>query len=58
MTCARVVNGFGTDILNAIVPIYPPETARQTSRKQFIAIEFTLNMFGIVLAYWLEYGRS
>ncbi|KAK0702134.1 hypothetical protein B0H67DRAFT_650204 [Lasiosphaeris hirsuta] len=24
----------------------------------FIAIEFTLNIFGVVVAYWLEYGLS
>jgi len=25
-----------------------------TGRGQFIAIEFTLNIFGVVVAYWLE----
>lgn len=24
----------------------------------FIAIEFTLNIFGVVFAYWLGYGMS
>ncbi|TKA46689.1 hypothetical protein B0A49_12595, partial [Cryomyces minteri] len=27
-------------------------------RGQFIAIEFTLNIFGVVVAYWLEFGLS
>lgn len=58
MICARVVNGFGTGILNAIVPVWATETAEHTSRGQFIAIEFTLNIFGVVVAYWLEYGMS
>jgi MFS family permease len=58
MICARLVNGIGTGILNAIVPVYATETADYTSRGQFVAIEFTLNIFGVVVAYWLEFGCS
>ncbi len=58
MICARLINGWGTGILNAIVPVYATETADHTSRGQFVAIEFTLNIFGVVIAYWLEYGCS
>ncbi|ORX39953.1 putative MFS monosaccharide transporter [Kockovaella imperatae] len=58
MICARLINGWGTGILNSIVPVWATETATHTSRGQFIAIEFTLNIFGVVLAYWMEYGLS
>ncbi|KAF2208923.1 hypothetical protein CERZMDRAFT_48238 [Cercospora zeae-maydis SCOH1-5] len=58
MICARAVNGIGTGILNAIVPVWATETAEHTSRGQFVAIEFTLNIFGVVVAYWLEFGLS
>lgn len=58
MIFARLINGLGTGILNAIVPVWATETAAHTSRGQFIAIEFTLNIGGVVLAYWLEYGLS
>ena len=51
---ARLINGWGTGILNAIVPVWATETAEHTSRGQFVAIEFTLNIFGVVVAYWLE----
>ena len=54
MICARLVNGWGTGILNAIVPVWATETSEHTSRGQFIAIEFTLNIFGVVVAYWME----
>ncbi|MCJ1235526.1 hypothetical protein MMC14_003495 [Varicellaria rhodocarpa] len=54
MICARLVNGWGTGILNAVVPVWATETAEHTSRGQFVAIEFTLNIFGVVVAYWLE----
>lgn len=46
MICARLVNGWGTGILNSIIPVWATETAEHTSRGQFIAIEFTLNIFG------------
>ncbi|KAK9354065.1 general substrate transporter [Lipomyces doorenjongii] len=58
MIGARLVNGIGTGILNAIVPVWASEISEYTSRGQFIAIEFTLNIFGVVLAYWLEFGLS
>ena len=58
MIFARLINGFGTGILNAIVPVYATETAEHTSRGQFVSIEFTLNIFGVVLAYWIEFGTS
>ena len=54
MVLARVLNGIGTGILNAITPVWATETAEHTSRGQFVAIEFTLNIFGVVAAYWIE----
>ena len=54
MFCARTLNGIGTGILNAITPVWATETASHTSRGQFVAIEFTLNIFGVVVAYWIE----
>lgn len=53
MICARLVNGIGTGMLNVIVPVWSTETAPHTSRGQFVSIEFFLNIFGVVIAYWL-----
>ncbi|KAF2154468.1 general substrate transporter [Myriangium duriaei CBS 260.36] len=58
MFCARVFNGIGTGILNAITPVWATETASHQSRGAFVSMEFTLNIFGVVVAYWLEYGTS
>jgi MFS family permease len=58
MICARVVNGFGTGILNAIVPVWATETAQHTSRGRCLSIQFSVNIFGIFVAYWLEYRLS
>ncbi|KAK9347045.1 hypothetical protein V1522DRAFT_402902 [Lipomyces starkeyi] len=58
MSFARILNGVGTGILNTIVPVWSAETAETKSRGQFIALEFTLNIFGVAAAYWLEYALS
>lgn len=53
-TTARVLNGIGTGMLNAITPVWATEIASHTSRGMFVAMEFTLNIFGVVVAYWLQ----
>ncbi|TNY17917.1 general substrate transporter [Rhodotorula diobovata] len=58
MVMARIITGVGTGHLNAIVPVWSAETSGHLSRGFFIALEFTLNIFGVVVAYWLEYGLS
>ena len=58
MICARLINGIGTGGLNAIVPVWSTETAPHSSRGAFIATEFFLNIFGVVVAYWLGFGVS
>ncbi|KAJ0383212.1 hypothetical protein COL922a_010940 [Colletotrichum nupharicola] len=58
MIGSRLVNAIGTGILNGIVPVWASELADYTSRGSFIAMEFTLNIFGVVVAYWLGYGVS
>lgn len=54
MIVSRLITGWGTGMLNAIVPTYASEIADYTSRGQFIAMEFTLNIFGVVVAYWVS----
>ena len=51
---ARVFNGIGTGILHAITPVWATETASFKSRGAFVSSEFTLNIFGVVVAYWIE----
>uniref|UniRef100_A0A0B7JWW8 Major facilitator superfamily (MFS) profile domain-containing protein n=1 Tax=Bionectria ochroleuca TaxID=29856 RepID=A0A0B7JWW8_BIOOC len=58
MISARVLNGIGTGILNAVTPVWATETAAHTSRGAFISIEFTLNILGVIVAYWLQFGTS
>lgn len=58
MIVSRLINGIGTGVLNATVPVYGSELSDYESRGQFIAMEFTLNIFGVVVAYWLGFGLS
>ncbi|KAJ5081538.1 hypothetical protein NUU61_009802 [Penicillium alfredii] len=56
MIVSRLINGIGTGVLNATVPVYGSELADYESRAMFIAMEFTLNIVGVVVAYWLGFG--
>lgn len=56
MLCARLINGIGTGHLNAIVPVWSAEIASPKTRGAFIASEFSLNIFAVVVAYWIEFG--
>jgi len=58
MLFARIINGIGTGHLNAVVPVWSSEVASHTNRGAFLASEFFLNIFGVVVAYWLEFGLS
>jgi MFS family permease len=58
MIVSRLINGVGTGILNATVPVYGSELADYETRGMFIAMEFTLNIVGVVVAYWLGFGLS
>ncbi|KAI0421987.1 general substrate transporter [Xylaria grammica] len=58
MIGARFVNGIGTGILNGIVPVWASEISEYNTRGTFIATEFTLNILGVVVAYWLGFGLS
>ncbi|WWD16756.1 hypothetical protein CI109_101188 [Kwoniella shandongensis] len=56
MCCARVVSGFGTGGLNAIIPVWSSELAEHDGRGAVLAFEFFLNIAGLAFAYWLEFG--
>ncbi|KAJ5273089.1 hypothetical protein N7478_008214 [Penicillium angulare] len=58
MIVSRLINGVGTGILNATVPVYGSELADYESRGMFIAMEFTLNIVGVEAMYVLERLRG
>lgn len=58
MLCSRVINGIGTGYLNVAVPVWSAETNDYTVRGVAIAINFCANIFGVVIAYWLNFALS
>ncbi|KAK8861342.1 hypothetical protein IAR55_002161 [Kwoniella newhampshirensis] len=56
MCIARVISGFGTGGLNAIIPVWSSELAEHNGRGAILAFEFFLNIAGLAFAYWLEFG--
>lgn len=56
MLLARIIGGIGCGHLNTIVPIWTSELADPRLRGAFVAVEFTLAIFGSTLAYWMEYA--
>ncbi|KAI5855415.1 general substrate transporter [Tricharina praecox] len=58
MCIARIINGVGTGVLSAVIPVWTTEVCEHSSRGQMISTEFTSNIFGVVIAYWLAYGLS
>ncbi|EGG10976.1 uncharacterized protein MELLADRAFT_92386 [Melampsora larici-populina 98AG31] len=56
MCLARVITGFGTGNLNAIVPVWTSEICHHTNRGAALGFEFFLNILGLVIAYWTEFG--
>ncbi|KAL4919644.1 hypothetical protein BDW62DRAFT_216792 [Aspergillus aurantiobrunneus] len=58
MIVSCLINGIGTGVLNATVPVCGSELAEYESRGMFIAMEFTLNIVGVLVVYWLGFGFS
>ncbi|KAI8452709.1 general substrate transporter [Phakopsora pachyrhizi] len=56
MCWARVITGIGTGHLNAIVPVWVSEISHHNARGAALGFEFFLNIGGLVVAYWLEFG--
>ncbi|KAG0151084.1 hypothetical protein CROQUDRAFT_37230 [Cronartium quercuum f. sp. fusiforme G11] len=56
MCLARVITGIGTGQLNALVPVWTSELSHHSARGAAMGFEFLLNIAGLALAYWIEFG--
>ncbi|EST08802.1 General substrate transporter [Kalmanozyma brasiliensis GHG001] len=56
MMIARVLCGIGTGIYNAVVPVWVAELSRHDKRGQAIGFEFTANIAGLALVYWISFA--
>ncbi|KIW38969.1 hypothetical protein, variant [Exophiala oligosperma] len=56
LIAGRLISGLGNGLNTATIPVYVSETAPSHRRGRMVAIQLSIVIFGIVLAYWLDYG--
>ncbi|KAM5387025.1 hypothetical protein ACJZ2D_000318 [Fusarium nematophilum] len=56
MIVGRVVAGVGNGMNTIAIPIWQSETARAQHRGKLIVLQLVLNIFGIVITNWMNYG--
>ncbi|KAI5865122.1 general substrate transporter [Durotheca rogersii] len=58
MIVARIVSGIGNGINTATAPVWQTETSKVHSRGKLVLLEMGLNIFGLSLSNWVNYGMS
>ncbi|KAL2830879.1 general substrate transporter [Aspergillus cavernicola] len=56
MIVGRVVAGIGNGMNTIACPILMSETARAHERGKFMVLQLVLNIFGIVISNWMNFG--
>ncbi|KAK4689332.1 hypothetical protein P7C73_g781, partial [Tremellales sp. Uapishka_1] len=54
----RIVTGLGNGMNTSTVPVWHSETTGAHDRGRALAIELAVNIFGVMSAYWIDYGFS
>ncbi|PKX90195.1 sugar porter family MFS transporter [Aspergillus novofumigatus IBT 16806] len=54
----RVVSGVGLGIVNSTVPVMQVEFSPKATRGLYVCMQLSTLNFGILLAYWIDYGFS
>jgi MFS family permease len=52
----RIVSGIGNGMNTGTVPTWVSETSKAKHRGQLVATQLSIAAFGIVIAYWMNYG--
>ncbi|KAK6063357.1 hypothetical protein SCUP515_12473 [Seiridium cupressi] len=58
MIVGRIVAGLGNGINTSTIPVWHSELMRASSRGKGLSIELAVNIFGVMTAYWIDYGMS
>ncbi|OTA95926.1 hypothetical protein M434DRAFT_377554 [Hypoxylon sp. CO27-5] len=58
MFIGRIVLGFGIGGIDAVVPVYSSELSKDDARGSALAKEFQANIFGLLLAFTLNYALT
>ncbi|KIX94522.1 uncharacterized protein Z520_09908 [Fonsecaea multimorphosa CBS 102226] len=56
LIAGRLISGLGNGLNTSTIPVYVSETARSHRRGRMVAVQLSIVIFGIVFAYWLDYG--
>ncbi|OAL17529.1 hypothetical protein AYO22_11564 [Fonsecaea multimorphosa] len=52
----RIISGIGNGMNTGTVPTWVSETSKAKHRGQLVATQLSIAAFGIVIAYWMNYG--
>ncbi|OQE32016.1 hypothetical protein PENSTE_c001G04509 [Penicillium steckii] len=52
----RIVTGIGNGMAVAVLPTWNGECSRPTARGRAVMWQLNVNIFGIAVAYWVDYG--
>ncbi|OJJ38307.1 hypothetical protein ASPWEDRAFT_179875 [Aspergillus wentii DTO 134E9] len=56
MIIGRIVGGLGTGLNTTAIPMWQVETCKQKHRGRLVIMELVLNISGIALTNWINYG--
>lgn len=56
MMVARVVTGIGIGFVTSVTPVYQSEISSAQNRGWQVCCQLTTMLFGLMLAYWINYG--
>ncbi|KAM3074453.1 hypothetical protein ACMFMG_002743 [Clarireedia jacksonii] len=54
----RVVAGLGNGMNTSTIPVWHAELMKAHKRGKGLAAELAINIFGVMMAYWVDYGFS
>ncbi|OBT57532.1 hypothetical protein VE04_02125 [Pseudogymnoascus sp. 24MN13] len=58
MIVGRIVAGLGNGMNTSTIPVWHSELMQAKKRGKGLAIELAINIFGVMTAYWVDYGFS
>ncbi|KAF1989914.1 general substrate transporter [Aulographum hederae CBS 113979] len=58
MIVGRIVAGLGNGMNTSTIPVWHSELMKADKRGKGLSVELAINIFGVMLAYWTDYGMS
>jgi sugar porter (SP) family MFS transporter len=56
MIIGRIAGGIGTGLNTTAIPMWQVETCKKSHRGKLVIMELVLNIFGIAITSWMNYG--